>query len=52
VNIYPAEIEAVLIAHPGVADVGVIGIPNDEWGEEVRAVVELQSGYAASPNLS
>jgi long-chain acyl-CoA synthetase len=35
-----------------VADVGVIGIPNDEWGEEVRAVVELQSGYAASPNLS
>jgi long-chain acyl-CoA synthetase len=52
VNIYPAEIEAVLIAHPGVADVGVIGIPNDEWGEEVKAVVELQPGYAASPNLS
>jgi long-chain acyl-CoA synthetase len=40
VNIYPAEIEGVLVAHPKVADVAVFGIPNDEWGEEVKAVVE------------
>jgi long-chain acyl-CoA synthetase len=52
VNIYPAEIEAVLLTHPGVADVGVIGVPNLEWGEEVKAVVELQSGYTASPELA
>jgi long-chain acyl-CoA synthetase len=41
VNIYPAEIESVLMAHPAVADVGVFGIPNDEYGEEVKAAVEL-----------
>lgn len=41
VNIYPAEIENVLITHPRVADVAVFGIPNPEWGEEVKAVVEL-----------
>ncbi len=52
VNIYPAEVEAVLMTHPGVADVGVIGVPNPEWGEEVKAVVELQAGYSASPDLS
>jgi long-chain acyl-CoA synthetase len=44
VNIYPAEIENVLITHPRVADVAVFGIPNGEWGEEVKAVVELLPG--------
>jgi len=44
VNIYPAEIEAVLITHPQVADVAVFGIPNKDFGEEVKAVVELKSG--------
>jgi long-chain acyl-CoA synthetase len=41
VNIYPAEIESVLITHPKVADVAVFGIPNTEWGEEIKAIVEL-----------
>ncbi len=41
VNVYPAEIEAVLLAHPEVRDAGVIGIPDDEWGERVHAVVQL-----------
>jgi long-chain acyl-CoA synthetase len=44
VNIYPAEIESVLVTHPRVADVAVFGIPNAEWGEEVKAVVELLPG--------
>ena len=51
VNIYPAEVEAVLLTHPSVGDVGVIGVPNDEWGEEVKAVVEPQPGVEPSDEL-
>jgi long-chain acyl-CoA synthetase len=40
VNIYPAEIESVILTHPDVADVAVFGIPHSEWGEEVKAVIE------------
>lgn len=38
-NVYPAEVEAAIVAHPAVADVAVIGIPDDCWGEAVKAVV-------------
>ena len=38
-NVYPAEVEAVLVRHPGVAEVAVIGLPDDEYGEIVTAVV-------------
>jgi fatty-acyl-CoA synthase/long-chain acyl-CoA synthetase len=48
VNIYPAEVEAVLHAHPAVVDVAVIGVPDDEWGESVRAVVQLRPGAQAT----
>jgi long-chain acyl-CoA synthetase len=41
VNIYPAESDAVLITHPRVVDVAAFGVPNAEWGEEVKAVIEL-----------
>ena len=41
VNIYPAEIEGVLITHPAVMDVAVFGIPDADWGEQVKAVIEL-----------
>jgi long-chain acyl-CoA synthetase len=51
VNIYPAEIEAALLTHPAVADAGVIGVPNSEWGEEVKAVIEVQRGFTASAQL-
>jgi long-chain acyl-CoA synthetase len=40
VNIYPAEIEAVLLAHEGVRDVAVFGVPDEEWGEQTVALVE------------
>jgi len=52
VNIYPAEIEAVLFSHPAVGDVAVFGIPNSEWGEEVKAVVEPRAGFEGSSHLA
>ena len=52
VNIYPAEVDAVLLEHPAVADVGTIGVPNVEWGEEVKAVVELHPGVTATDALA
>jgi long-chain acyl-CoA synthetase len=52
VNIYPAEIEAVLLQHPRVHDAGVIGLPNEEWGEEVKAVVELAPGTTGDATLA
>lgn len=48
VNIYPAEIEDVLHGHPAVMDCGVIGVPDDEWGHRVHAVVQLKPGMAAT----
>jgi long-chain acyl-CoA synthetase len=52
VNIYPAEVDAVLLGHPAVGDVATIGVPNSEWGEEVKAVVELQPGLEPSDALA
>ena len=43
-NVYPAEIENVLMAHPAVADVGVIGVPHEKWGETVKAMVVKAEG--------
>lgn len=45
VNIYPAEIESALQRHPAVRDAAVFGIPNKDWGEEVKAVIELTPGH-------
>jgi len=52
VNIYPAEIEAVLVSHPAVLDAAVFGIPHDEFGEEVKAVIEPAEGYEPSDGLA
>jgi long-chain acyl-CoA synthetase len=50
-NIYPAEIESAFLMHPAVADVAVFGIPNEEWGEEVKAVIELNNDHQSSDEL-
>lgn len=52
VNIYPVEIEQVLQQHPAVADVGVFGVPDEEWGETVKAAIELADGCRPSPELA
>lgn len=51
VNIYPQEVEGILIGHPDVADVAVFGIPNTDFGEEVKAVVQLMDASQASQTL-
>ena len=43
-NVYPAEVENVLMAHPGIADVAVIGVPHEKWGETAKAVVVKAPG--------
>ena len=43
-NVYPSEIEQVIWGHPAVQDCAVIGVPDDKWGEAVKAVIELKPG--------
>ncbi len=52
VNIYPQEIDNELVKHPAVKDVCTVGMPNEEWGEEVKAVVALHPGHQPSPELA
>jgi long-chain acyl-CoA synthetase len=52
VNIYPSEVEAALLTHPSVADAAVFGIPHEDWGEEVKAVIEPAAGVEPSPALA
>ncbi|GAB5470200.1 MAG: AMP-binding protein [Rhodospirillales bacterium] len=48
-NIYSAEVERALLAHPAVLEAAVIGVPHETWGEAVKAFVELKPGQAATP---
>ena len=43
-NVYPAEVENALFGHPAIADVAVVGVPDDKWGEAVKAIVVLKAG--------
>ncbi len=52
VNIYPQEAENLLITHPKVADVAVIGVPNEDFGEEVKAVVQPLDWKDATPEFA
>jgi len=52
VNVYPQEVENVLVSHPDVADAAVFGVPDDEFGERVHAAVELSPGTQASDTLA
>jgi long-chain acyl-CoA synthetase len=52
VNIYPAEVEGTLLTHPAVRDVAVIGVPDAEWGQQARAVVESAIGVTADATLA
>ena len=52
VNIYPQEVDNELIKHDAVADSATVGIPHDEWGEQVRAVILLKPGFAPSDQLA
>ncbi|MFF4571570.1 o-succinylbenzoate--CoA ligase [Streptomyces sp. NPDC001410] len=49
-NVYPAEIEDLLLAHPGIAECAVIGVPDDTWGEVPRAVVVPEAGVDLDPD--
>ena len=49
-NIYPAEVESAIFGHPAIAEVAVIGVPDDKWGEAVKAVVVLKEGADVSPD--
>jgi long-chain acyl-CoA synthetase len=52
VNIYPTEIEGALLAHPKVGDVAVFGVPDEDWGEQVKAVIEPAAGVTAGAGLA
>jgi long-chain acyl-CoA synthetase len=51
VNIYPQEVDSGMMQHPAVHDVCTIGVPNEEWGEEVKSVVQLNPGFEPSDAL-
>ncbi len=50
-NIFPAEIEAAIAAHPAVRQVAVIGVPSEKWGEEAKAIVVPVASAAISPEM-
>ncbi len=52
VNIYPQETDDVLLKHPAIADVCTVGVPSEEWGEEVKSIVQLKAGVEESASMA
>jgi len=52
VNIYPQEVDNEFVRHPAVRETCTVGVPNTEWGEEVKAVIALYPGYQPTPELA
>jgi long-chain acyl-CoA synthetase len=52
VNIYPAEIEGELVMHPAIADIAVFGVPDEQWGEAIKAVIQPAEGVVPSAELT
>jgi long-chain acyl-CoA synthetase len=50
-SVYPAEVENALFGHPSIADAAVIGVPNDTWGEAVKAIVVLKPGVPDAADI-
>jgi acyl-CoA synthetase (AMP-forming)/AMP-acid ligase II len=51
-NVYPSEVESAVGAHESIKDIAVIGVPDDKWGEAIKAIVVLHEGYEASDKLA
>ena len=51
-NVYPSEVESVVGAHEAIQDIAVIGVPDDKWGEAVKAVVILNDGFEPGEELA
>src|SRR3546814_20299259 len=49
-NVYPAEVESAIYGHPAVQEVAVIGIPDEKWGEAVKAVIVPKPGMTVDPD--
>lgn len=47
-NVYPLEVEQVVLSHPAVQDCAVVGVPDPKWGEAIKAVIELKPGYSVT----
>jgi acyl-CoA synthetase (AMP-forming)/AMP-acid ligase II len=50
-NVYPAEVEKVILRHEAIAEVSVIGVPDQEWGEAIKAVCVLKAGKSVEPKV-
>src|SRR5690606_4273453 len=47
-NVYPLEVEQAVLSHPAVQDCAVVGVPDNTWGEAIKAVIELKQGQTVS----